>query len=564
MPDDTAPQRQAVLAALQRLLVWPEILRSPQLGRFLDYIVRQTLDGNGQAIKAYSIAVDVFGRPADFDPQADPIVRVQARRLRSLLEDYYQGPGATDPAQIHLPVGRYIPEFVYPDVETVEATPAAPLRRKRRRRLPPSWFALAAIALLIVVYAYAQQVWTAAPIGQAAKEMGLRRPSISVVEFQDLAGNVRLRPQVAGLAIELVTDLEQFGNIEVRYGQHAQDLPADFVLTGIVRLDEGIAQYSAILTDSEAANVVWNHTLPVPIDEAAGLDVLDRVSQVFSLMLGSPRGPLHASARQLLADNSVPEEEVSPYLCRVLFDLYRENSSSGAAHQAIACLSALGEAGEQSAIVQAAHGSLVGDGFMDMAEDEERLETARAHIAAALKLDPVSSFIWEQQARLYEAEGERRLARDAYSSAIQLNPANSDGLAGFALLLALSGNLPEAEAPGLRALEESASPPDWYHGVPTLVALRRGDLAAAMYHVEIYARADRELGPVLAILAGQEAGDTAMVNRYLPQVLDVPAFRAKGVMPRLGERIGDLALIETIRTALARAGMPPMALAQAF
>ena len=90
---DPAPQSEAILTALERLLAWPEIARSPQLGRFLAYIVQRTLDGNEQAIKAYSIAVDVFGRPADFDPQADPIVRVQARRLRALLDDYYSGPG---------------------------------------------------------------------------------------------------------------------------------------------------------------------------------------------------------------------------------------------------------------------------------------------------------------------------------------------------------------------------------------------------------------------------------------------------------------------------------------
>ena len=96
---DPAPQREAILTALERLLAWPEISRSPQLGRFLAYIVRRTLEGNEQSIKAYSIAVDVFGRAADFDPQADPIVRVQARRLRALLDDYYRGPGVGEVMQ---------------------------------------------------------------------------------------------------------------------------------------------------------------------------------------------------------------------------------------------------------------------------------------------------------------------------------------------------------------------------------------------------------------------------------------------------------------------------------
>ena len=53
---DPASQREAILTALERLLAWPEIARSPQLGRFLDYIVRRTLEGNEASIKAYSIA----------------------------------------------------------------------------------------------------------------------------------------------------------------------------------------------------------------------------------------------------------------------------------------------------------------------------------------------------------------------------------------------------------------------------------------------------------------------------------------------------------------------------
>src|SRR5690606_12975454 len=88
--------REAALAALDRVTTWPEMARSPQLVRFLDYIITRRLDGDAQSIKAYSIAVDVFGRPADFDPQSDPIVRVQARRLRALLDQYYRGPGAEE------------------------------------------------------------------------------------------------------------------------------------------------------------------------------------------------------------------------------------------------------------------------------------------------------------------------------------------------------------------------------------------------------------------------------------------------------------------------------------
>lgn len=562
------------MAALQVLLAWPEISRSPQLGRFLDYIVRQTLDGNGQAIKAYAIAVDVFGRPADFDPQSDPIVRVQARRLRGLLDDYYRGPGLDEATQIRLPVGRYVPEFVVAGAAPETGGEIEPARTPHR--LPRSWFVLALLAVIVALVAYGQNAWLAHRAAPPPRAAGLYPPSITIVEFQDLAGNARPRPRVAGLAVELVTDLEQFGTIEVRYAASgeapavATATPAtDFVLTGIVRLEEGSAQYSAILTDSDAGAVVWNHTLALPLAEAEGLGVLDRVSHVFSLMLGSPRGPLHAPARQLLAEQGPPEAATSPYLCRVLFDLYRETGSAATGQRAGACLLALGGETAGNGAVQAALASLTARGHvpvpgLDDAAPDERLAAAETLMAEAVRLSPVSGFVWEQRARLYAAQGAQRQARDAYSSAVQLNPANADTLAGFALLLALEGNLAEAEPLSRQTLEDSAHPPDWYYGVPTLLALRRGDYEAAMADAEIYAGADRELGPILAIMAGQGGGDSAMVNRYLPQVLDVGAFRAQGVVPRLSERIGDRVLIEAIRSALSGAGMPPLALARPF
>ena len=79
MPE-VAPSAAEVRSALEELLGWPGISRSPQLSELLRYVVERTLSGDEASIKAYSIAVDVFGRAQTFDPQSDPIVRVQARQ----------------------------------------------------------------------------------------------------------------------------------------------------------------------------------------------------------------------------------------------------------------------------------------------------------------------------------------------------------------------------------------------------------------------------------------------------------------------------------------------------
>ena len=572
---DPTPQSEAILTALERLLAWPEIARSPQLGRFLAYIVQRTLDGNEQAIKAYSIAVDVFGRPPDFDPQADPIVRVQARRLRALLDDYYRGPGAGDVMQIHLPVGRYIPEFTaVPDPGGPVAEPSEPVVQERESggsRKSAWWLALAAAVLGGAMAAYALGVWWR----DAARVTGiLQRPTVTVVEFQDLATSDVSPAQVAGLAIELVTDLEQFGNIDASYsaggesgGEGDGQPTSDYMLTGIARPEGDVVQYSAILTEGRTRSVVWNHTLAMAMEEAAKPGVLDAVSQSLGLVLGSPRGPLHVAARQYVASAAPDAIEVSPYLCRVLFDLYRESGGASEAERASACFRALPETDRGSAVAVAAAAILLAEqpGMAEAAGSTiDRYRLAAAELARAIALDPLSGFVWEQQARLHEAVGELAQARADYSSSLQLNPASVDALAAYARLLALGGNLAEAEAMARDAVDGSPNPPAWYQGVPALLALRDGDFARATADAELYAQADPELGPILAIMAAQGSGDSAVISRYLPQVLDVATFRSQGVLTQLRRRIGDGVLLDQIRDALVRAGVPPLALIRAF
>ena len=100
-----------VRAELDRMAVSEVFLRSPQLVAFLRYVVESTLHGKQNRIKAYTIGVEVLRRDVKFDPQLDPIVRVEATRLRRAIERYYATAGASGPIIIDLPRGSYVPTF---------------------------------------------------------------------------------------------------------------------------------------------------------------------------------------------------------------------------------------------------------------------------------------------------------------------------------------------------------------------------------------------------------------------------------------------------------------------
>ena len=98
------------------------------MSRFLRFTVERALDGKSEQLKEYVLGVEVFDRGASYDPRVDPIVRVEARRLRSKLQKYYESEGLGDEVVIDLPKGNYAPIFLTKGAST------EPPRRPRCRR----------------------------------------------------------------------------------------------------------------------------------------------------------------------------------------------------------------------------------------------------------------------------------------------------------------------------------------------------------------------------------------------------------------------------------------------
>ena len=109
--DEERLTKEEIRAALDRIAASEAFRACPQLVAFLRYVVEATLRGGQDRIKGYTIAVEAFGRGDDFNPQDDPIVRVEAMRLRRALQRYYAHGGRDDTVQIVLPVGSYVPVF---------------------------------------------------------------------------------------------------------------------------------------------------------------------------------------------------------------------------------------------------------------------------------------------------------------------------------------------------------------------------------------------------------------------------------------------------------------------
>lgn len=140
-------EKDVALSALQRVMQSKAFSQSSSLRGTLQFIVVNGLS-SAESIKEYSIATEVMGRPKNFDPKSDTIVRVQMHRLREKLEEYYATEGQQESIRIVIPRGKYTPEYARVDVQTAKAGPnlsADAPREGNRPRLP--WI----IVFLLVV-----------------------------------------------------------------------------------------------------------------------------------------------------------------------------------------------------------------------------------------------------------------------------------------------------------------------------------------------------------------------------------------------------------------------------
>ena len=269
MPDAAKPDE--IRAAAERIIASDVFSRSPQLGAFLRFIVDAVLQGKGDRIKAYTIGVEVLRRDSSFDPQLDPIVRVEATRLRRAIERYYAGSGADDPIIIDLPRGSYVPTFRRRDepVGPIEPVMEAARRWWHALHEPPtlaSIVAVAAVAVLaiagIVVYerrdpgvrvaGMAVRDSEAGPA--AASPAGNGMPTIQIEPLRMIG-----TPPPHGLVPEhhhaRISDaFARFDTVNVSSGAAAK---ADYRLSGTLEYSGETANAWFTLTSSAEGKVVW-------------------------------------------------------------------------------------------------------------------------------------------------------------------------------------------------------------------------------------------------------------------------------------------------------------------
>ena len=566
-------------------------MRSPQLSRFLKHIVDAKLNGDEASIKAYSIAVDVFGRPPTFDPQTDPIVRVQARRLRGLLQEFYRQDLATSGARITLPVGRYVPEFeLLGDVESpavaplpVEATPSgvAAVIDTTAITPPPAkhfgrrfWMqAVAAVALVLVLglLPAALQLLRAPQVPDPVSGPAIPdEPTVYISSFTNLSSIAGLDMFVSRLNDQLSSLLAQYEDVQV--GSIKPGVPLDksagsFLLSGTVAtIDSGI-ELTAVLTDGTTGSAVWNRTIRQPMPSSGDDAVVASAARKIMREVGPFRSPVHGQGRRWLDDNTMQIPAVNGYVCLLTYRYAREFANPAAIAKALDCHERLRAQQPDLPLMLAGEAWLEGRVIYNNAGLADRMDIAMAEPAElaerAVQLAPESSFAHEQLAAVQNWQENYETAQRNYAIALGFEPLNTDARAGYAITLARVGDWQEAAQQAQFAIADTPNPSPWYYTLPALIALKDGRFTQAIADGRVAAQAG-EVGALVSLSAAGLSGDEQAIADFQPRVMSMESLRRIGIMPWLGIRIKDQSVLARLADGLRAGGIPESALTAQF
>jgi TolB-like protein len=564
------PAEENIRVALARIAGSEPFRNAPQLFAFLSFVVDKTLTGETREIKGYTIATQALGRDESFDPQADPIVRVEAGRLRRALDLYYAGPGASDAVRISIPRGGYVPSFdprapltataavtapVDPTEEPANAPPgnalesalaagsvqAVPVQESVRR----SWLFGAVIAALgasllaaiLVFGGVGNSAWidngNPAPQSgsKAAAEPVDGRPVVVVLPMASPATSV------PGLSSDLLRSMvldgiARFDEVAVIDQPSSQSRGAvdRYTLNMMISDTKPSATVAVRLTHEPSGKIVWARTFD-PSNRADGtLSPEMDIARQIATSLGQPYGVLFADLR------GRPTLDARTRCIVQAYDYW--NSPTVAAHAAVRdCLESV-TAGEPKAATAFANLSFF---YLDEYRAgynprPDPLDRALAAARRAVEIAPESPRANQALMAALFVRGDVEPAMQLGRRALELNPYDSDIMADVGARFVQTGRYSEGADLIRKAAAANPADPPWYDFFLFLAAYMQQDIDGARMAAERIPPGDYVPGLIARAIMAAHIGDPARAGDLLVRLKEVQPEYARDPAAALARR----------------------------
>ena len=492
-PAQNSPRPDEVRDALERVVASEEFQASPQLVTILRYLVDAAL--RGEKLKAYTIAIEALGRNLHFDAQLDPIVRVEATRLRRALARYYVGPGRGDPVIIDLPSGGYTPIF-----SRNSAGFASRLLKIYRNSAGSStrifgvvgvFGAIAAVALAVMVhwgeFSFHSNVSAPTPKGAAASLNGMPTIYVELPSVRESALKPAVRPEL--LQEKINNAFARFDTINViQLAASDHPLPEqidprpDYVLTSLIE-NATTATVWFKLVDMSDRTIVWSQAYQQdspeqPPDITEGT-IVSSLANALVQSYGVIR--THDRAKQIASEVGDPR-----YRCILeTAESFRSMEPATRRH-ARECLDDLTAKDPGFALghsfLAMVHFRAYQLGVDGRAGDPDELDLALLHARRGVELNPSSARAYQMLFLVLYGRRDIAAAFEAADKAIALNPFDKLTLGEYGSRLVMNGELEKGMILLRQSAENDSVRPPWQHFYLFLGNYLNNDLVAAAHH----------------------------------------------------------------------------------
>jgi adenylate cyclase len=517
---------------LDRILASPEFHATDKMRDFLRFVVDEKLAGRSHRLKGFTIAVEVFGRGEDFDANRDPIVRIQAGRLRRAIERYYLVGGVHDPILIDIPKGRYVPRFAARTaISDHRADPSARFAKHDTPRVDG--------------------------------------PTLAVLPFENLTGDPEQLVLTEGLTEELATELTRFQDIAViscRLGRQpaagavdppglAREVGARFVLKGAVRRDNETVKVSAQLIDTIDGRQIWADASSHPLEAGLLIATQEKIANNVVSKVASEFGII---ARRLSTESrKKPPSDLRTYEAMLRYYSHQIEPSPESAATCFAALQAASETEPDYGPVWSALASLHCQMYtFDTPGVANPLDTALEYARRGVFLEPGSQLARMTLAYASYLAEESESFREESEIALALNPNSPYTVGAIGFFHAIQGEFDRGLALLDRAIAVCPCHPRWFHSGYVLRRMLEHDYEGALTettkHLPFIGYWDDVVQAAMLGKLGRKDEAQSHVEAALEQKPDFAA-RARELMRR-GLKID--ALIDDLVDGLRAAGMP--------
>lgn len=521
LPPGVTPARVGEM--LDRICASREFAQSARMRRFLRFSVERALAGDRDALKEYTIGVEVFDRPGDYDPRVDSIVRVEARRLRRKLKSYFEKAGAAEPFILTLPEGSYAPAIESPAAATAAAASA-----------PPDAATIAVLPFVSLSPGAEDQHFadglTEELIATLAQAPPLRVAArTSAFQFKDQARDIRAIGEQLGVSAVLEGSVRRSGDsvrvtaqlVNVTDGLHLWSQRFDRKLEDIFALQEEIAGAIAgtlrvRLAPGPAPD--WRPSTVTPA--SAILHMLEGRHTMQRLTPASLRQAHECFQRAIAEDGRFAAAYAGLAACLLQMSLFGDVNPASIAPQARMRINQALELDSNIAWPYICLGFLKAAIEWDYPEAEAAFKKAiELHPAIADAHHYYATTLLAPLGRFEEAEHQLRLALAIDSGALVPNT-------GLAIVYYLRGDNEAA----LEQFEATLALSPQYYGAHRMMAyalLRQGDVSEAVSLLESaqsLAQGDSRLASALAYCYGA-AGRRAQAEAILAELEAAAAER---------------------------------------